>query len=79
MSSFPINDLEEEYLSINDEDDDKMLNLKQAIKNLNPIDKNIILLYIHTASYRKAAELLGISASTLLLKINKIKAGLKCL
>lgn len=75
---FPINNLECDYLEITPNDDDRMMSLKQSIQNLNPVEKNIILLYVDLGSYRKAAEVLNIAPSTLLSKIKKIKQKLKC-
>lgn len=74
---FPINTFEEEYLNINElADDDFMYDLKTKIQNLNAVEKNILLIYVEKGSYQKAADVLGVSKSTLMLKINKIKKKL---
>jgi len=51
--------------------------LLQAIYNLNEIDKSIMLLYLEKNSYEKIAEILGISASNVGVRINRAKKLLK--
>jgi RNA polymerase sigma-70 factor (ECF subfamily) len=51
--------------------------LIQAIYNLNEIDKSIMLLYLEENSYEKIAEILGISASNVGVRINRAKKLLK--
>lgn len=73
---FPLDN--EEYLNIDRlKDDDLMYHLKTSImQNLNAVEKNILLIYVDKGSYAKAAEVLGIAKSTLMLRVNKIKKKL---
>jgi len=51
--------------------------LLQAIYNLNEIDKSIMLLYLEEHSYDKIAEILGMSATNVGVRINRAKKLLK--
>ena len=70
--------LEEEYLTVSPDDDDRMIALKEAVRVLNPIDKTILMMYINMASMRKVAKILGVSLSTTHNKIKEIQNKLKC-
>lgn len=73
-----IKDLEEEYSTIDkDTDDDDMIKLKQCIKNLNTVDKTIILLYIYHQSMRDVANILNVSLATAFNKIHAIQDKIK--
>jgi RNA polymerase sigma-70 factor (ECF subfamily) len=51
--------------------------LIEAIRNLNPIEKSVILLYLEEKSYEEIAEILGITISNAGVRINRIKEKLK--
>ena len=53
----------------------KMLN--EAIKKLSKLDRAIILLYLEEKSYKEIAEIIGLSASNIGTRINRIKNRLK--
>lgn len=73
-----IKDLEEEYSTIDkDTDDDDMIKLKQCVKDLDTVDKTIILLYIHHQSMREVAKILNVSLATAFNKIHAIQDKIK--
>lgn len=51
--------------------------LEQFIKELNDIDKALMLLYLEDKSYAEMAEILGISQSNVGTKISRIKDKIK--
>lgn len=51
--------------------------LYQAIKQLPDLDRAIILLYLEENSYREIAEIMGLSANNIGVKITRIKKKLK--
>lgn len=75
----PINlkTIEQDYLTPTDQDDDRLLELKEIINNLNLVDKTIMLLYIEKASLRKVGAELGVSLTTACKKIQAIQNQIK--
>lgn len=63
----------DDYVARAEDDDDYTLYLKEAVHQLNSVDKIIFCLYIQEASMRKVAKILNISLATACIKINKIK------
>ena len=53
--------------------------LYQAIKKLPETDRAIILLYLDEKSYQEIAEIIGLSANNIGVKITRIKKKLKTL
>ncbi len=51
--------------------------LQQMIGDLPKLDKALILLYLEDKSYKEIAEIMGISASNVGTKVNRIKERLK--
>ncbi|MEY4904847.1 MAG: hypothetical protein RLZZ292_2662 [Bacteroidota bacterium] len=51
--------------------------LHQAINQLNPAEKALILLYLDDASYSEIAEIIGITENNIGVKLNRIKSKLK--
>lgn len=49
----------------------------KAISNLGDVDKALVMLYIDDYSYNEIAEILGISANHVAVKMNRIKSRLK--
>jgi RNA polymerase sigma-70 factor, ECF subfamily len=61
-----------------DESKETRLNaLYQAINQLNPAEKALILLYLDDASYSEIAEIIGITENNIGVKLNRIKFKLK--
>lgn len=59
-------------------DSEQMANLKEAINTvLTPVEKEMILIYSVQGSYKRTAEILGISAFTARNLILEIKAKLQ--
>lgn len=59
--------------------DESLQLLYQAIKKLPDLDRAIILLYLEENSYREIAEIMGLSANNIGVKITRIKKKLKTL
>lgn len=51
--------------------------LKQAIEQLNEIEKAIIMLYLEEKSYQEISEIMGITKSNVGVKLNRIKSKLE--
>lgn len=51
--------------------------LQQMIKELNDLDKALMLLYLEEKSHREIAQIIGISESNVSTKINRIKNNFK--
>lgn len=60
----------------NDQNGDPAL-LKQAIDQLNEIEKAIIMLYLEEKSYEEISEIIGITKSNVGVKLNRIKSKLE--
>ncbi|WP_127845157.1 RNA polymerase sigma factor [Psychroflexus aestuariivivens] len=57
--------------------DDNMKLMYAAIKELNDIDKALVLLYLEDKSYTEISETLGISEVNARVKMNRVKTKLK--
>lgn len=66
--------VEDEY---NDEKDEKLSAMYQAIHQLNPIDKAFIFYYLEDIPGREIAEQMGISEGNVRVKMNRAKNKLK--
>ena len=55
----------------------KIMELDKAIRQLNPIDAAIILLYLEEKSQVEIAEIMGIKPNNVGVKVSRIKAKLK--
>ena len=63
-----------EYFTVRPEDDDEMLELKNAVyTELNEAERRIFVLYIDSGTYAGAARILGIAPNTVKNKIKVIK------
>ncbi len=73
--------IDEQILSYQDEDDSaieqKWETFRQQIDNLNLLDKAIVMLYLDNKSYDEIAEIIGITASNVGTKLQRIKEKLK--
>ena len=68
-----------EYLTDNADEavDEKWRLLKEALDQLNPLDKALVMLYLDSKSHQEIAEIIGISVSNVGTKIARIKNKLK--
>ncbi len=57
--------------------DDKMKHLKNAILQLNEVDRTIALLLLEAVSYKEIAAITGLSTSNVGVKITRIKKRIK--
>lgn len=72
MSNFKIN--QDEY---DDEDEQKLKKMYEAINQLNAIDKALIFYYLENYSGKQIAEQMGISEVNARVKMNRAKEKLK--
>ena len=54
-------------------DDDRAALLQGFIKNLDPLNRALILLYLEERTYREISEILGISETNVATKISRLK------
>lgn len=64
----------EEY---NDETEQQLTLLYNAVKELNDIDKALVFLYLEDKNYREISETLGISEVNARVKMNRVKTKLR--
>ena len=69
--------LMQHHVQVDDADKEKVEILYQAINQLSPFDKALIMLYIDNRDYQEIAAILGISMSYVGVKINRIKQFLR--
>lgn len=73
--------IEVEVLNLSETDfddfEEKMQKLQKHIKDLNLIDKGILMLYLESKSHEEIAEIVGISKSNVGTKLSRIKEKLK--
>jgi len=60
-----------------DDKDERLKTLYAAISQLQEIDKAIVMLYLEDKSYDEMEDIVGISASTLRVRMNRIKEKLR--
>jgi RNA polymerase sigma-70 factor, ECF subfamily len=51
--------------------------LNNAIEQLNPVEKSIVLLYMEERTYEEMEDILGINQGSLRVKMNRIKDKLR--
>jgi DNA-directed RNA polymerase specialized sigma24 family protein len=71
-----IEDLEKEYVTITEEDDDVLLQIKRNLRNLREPEKLIFLKYLEKGTYVEVARLYNVSKPTAKAYIEKIKIKL---
>lgn len=59
------------------EQQERLAMLQQAVNHLSDIEKAIVILYLEENNYQDMEEILGISQSTLRVKMNRIKEKLR--
>ena len=57
--------------------EEKIKTLQKHIKNLNLLDKGLLMLYLESKSHEEIAEIIGISKSNVGTKLSRIKDKLK--
>lgn len=69
--------IEEEYLMHNDQEDDELYLLKEALKNaLTPLERKIYITYLENETYAATAKVFKVSIPTLSKYINGLKTKL---
>lgn len=69
--------LQIEVHEYNDENEDRIKLLHQAISKLTGIEKSIVLLYLEDKKYEEIAEIVGITQNYVRVKMNRVKLKLK--
>ena len=66
--------IEDEYLEHNDNEDDEMYWLKEALKNgLNSLERKIYIAYLENETYVATAKAFKVSVPTLVKYLNNLK------
>lgn len=63
----------EEYVTVNKDDDDRLVNIKEKLLNLKKVERDIFLVYVNEGSYAAVAKKYNVSAPTAKTYINIIK------
>lgn len=66
----------EEYVTVNKDDDDRLVNIKERLMNLKKVERDIFLVYVNEGSYAAVAKKYNVSAPTAKSYINIIKEKL---
>ena len=69
--------IEEDYLTITEEDDDFMVNIKEKLMKLKRVERDIFLVYLNYGTYASVAQKYNVSAPTAKSYINIIREKLK--
>ena len=69
--------IEEEYEGDFLKDDDQMFKLKEIIKNLDDLDRSILIIYADEGSMAKAGKKFNVSAATIYTNIKRIRNIIK--
>ena len=69
--------IEEEYEGDFLKDDEKMFKLKEIIKNLDDLDRAILIIYADEGSMAKAGRKFNVSAATIYTNIKRIRNIIK--
>ena len=69
--------IEEEYEGDFLKDDDQMFKLKEIIKNLDDLDRSILIIYADEGSMAKAGSKFNVSAATIYTNIKRIRNIIK--
>ena len=69
--------IEEEYEGDFLKDDDQMFKLKEIIKNLDDLDRAILIMYADEGSMAKAGHKFNVSAATIYTNIKRIRQIIK--
>lgn len=66
----------EEYVTVNKDDDDRLVNIKERLMNLKKVERDIFLVYVNEGSYAAVAKKYNVSAPTAKSYISIIKKKL---
>ena len=69
--------IEEEYEGDFLKDDDQMFKLKEIIKNLDDLDRSILIIYADEGSMAKTGRKFNVSAATIYSNIKRIRQIIK--
>ena len=69
--------IEEEYEGDFLKDDEKMFKLKEIIKNLDDLDRAILIIYADEGSMAKAGRRFNVSAATIYTNVKRIRQEIK--
>lgn len=69
--------IEEDYLTITEEDDDIMVGIKEKLMKLKRVERDIFLVYLNNGTYASVAQKYNVSAPTAKSYINIIREKLK--
>lgn len=69
--------IEEEYEGDFLKDDDQMFKLKEIIKNLDDLDRAILIVYSDEGSMAKAGRKFNVSAATIYTNVKRIRQIIK--
>ena len=69
--------IEEEYEGDFLKDDEKMFKLKEIIKNLDDLDRAILIIYADEGSMAKAGKKFNVSAATIYTNVKRIRQEIK--
>ena len=69
--------IEEEYEGDFLKDDDQMFKLKEIIKNLDDLDRSILIIYADEGSMAKAGSKFNVSAATIYSNVKRIRNIIK--
>ena len=69
--------IEEEYIGDFLKDDDQIFKLKEIIKNLDDLDRAILIIYADEGSMAKTGKKFNVSAATIYSNIKRIRQEIK--
>lgn len=68
--------IEEDYITVTDEDDDTVVTIKEKLKGLRKVERDIFLTYVNANTYAAVAKKYNVSGPTAKSYINIIKEKL---
>jgi RNA polymerase sigma-70 factor (ECF subfamily) len=71
--------IENAVRTADDNGDDDIELLHQAIRKLNPVERALIMLYLEDLSHKEMSEVLGLTPSNIGVKLSRIKSKLQTL
>jgi len=77
IQTMPISEEALKVHSFTDEENEAWGKIHQQIKDLNILEKGIIMLYLEGKDYKSIAEIVGLSETNIASKISRIKAKLR--
>lgn len=70
-------EIEKEYVEHSPNDDDEMIEIKNAINELSELDRAILVMYADIGSMEKTGKKFGVSAATIYAQIRRIRENIK--